>query len=82
VLPPEPPAYRVLSVVVEGFGRTQAFHRPAVGDLAGAVTGVTYGAGGRFHLVMTIQSQRAEVFRKERSRSLSSPAGHRSASSS
>ena len=39
VLPPEPPAYRVLTGVVDGFGRTLAFHRAAEGDVAGAVTG-------------------------------------------
>ncbi|EEC8925953.1 hypothetical protein E9K67_RS26120, partial [Escherichia coli] len=48
----------------------------------GAVTGVTDGAGRRFHLVLTTQAQRAEVFRKQRATSLSSPAGPRSASSS
>ncbi|HFS3725071.1 TPA: RHS element core protein [Escherichia coli] len=82
VLPPEPPAYRVLTGVVDGFGRTLAFHRAAEGDVAGAVTGVTDGAGRRFHLVLTTQAQRAEVFRKQRATSLSSPAGPRSASSS
>ena len=39
VLPPEPPAYRVLTGVVDGFGRTLTFHRAAEGDVAGAVTG-------------------------------------------
>ncbi|HGU0523217.1 TPA: RHS element core protein [Escherichia coli] len=82
VLPPPPPAYRVLTGVVDGFGRTLAFHRAAEGDVAGAVTGVTDGAGRRFHLVLTTQAQRAEVFRKQRATSLSSPAGPRSASSS
>ncbi|WP_252322704.1 hypothetical protein, partial [Escherichia coli] len=38
VLPPEPPAYRVLTGVVDGFGRTLTFHRAAEGDVAGAVT--------------------------------------------
>ncbi|EHH8148820.1 RHS repeat protein [Escherichia coli] len=46
------------------------------------VPGVTDGAGRRFHLVLTTQAQRAEVFRKQRATSLSSPAGPRSASSS
>ncbi|EOO9646052.1 RHS repeat-associated core domain-containing protein, partial [Escherichia coli O130] len=46
VLPPEPPAYRVLTGVVDGFGRTLAFHRAAEGDVAGAVTAVT-GPDGR-----------------------------------
>ena len=82
VLPPEPPAYRVLTGVVDGFGRTLAFHRAAEGDVAGAVTGVTDGAGRRFHLALTTQAQRAEAFRKQRATSLSSPAGPRSASSS
>ncbi len=49
VLPPPPPAYRVLTGVVDGFGRTLTFHRAAKGDVAGAVTGVTDGAGRRFH---------------------------------
>ncbi|EFH6249727.1 type IV secretion protein Rhs, partial [Escherichia coli] len=82
VLPPEPPAYRVLTGVVDGFGRTLAFHRAAEGDVAGAVTGGTDGAGRRFHLALTTQAQRAESFRKQRATSLSSPAGPRSASSS
>ncbi|ENH0110126.1 RHS repeat protein [Escherichia coli] len=82
VLPPEPPAYRVLTGVVDGFGRTLAFHRAAEGDVAGAVTGVTDGAGRRFHLVLTTQAQRAEVFRKQHATYLSSPASPRSVSSS
>ncbi|HBE5812542.1 TPA: type IV secretion protein Rhs, partial [Escherichia coli] len=53
VLPPPPPAYRVLTGVVDGFGRTLTFHRAAKGDVAGAVTGVTDGAGRRFHLALT-----------------------------
>ncbi|HHU1849234.1 TPA: RHS element core protein, partial [Escherichia coli] len=56
--------------------------RAAEGDVAGAVTGVTDGAGRCFHLVLTTQAQRAEAFRKQRATSLSSPAGPRSASSS
>ncbi|HIH8379382.1 TPA: RHS element core protein, partial [Escherichia coli] len=67
---------------VDGFGRTLTFHRAAKGDVAGAVTGVTDGAGRRFHLALTTQAQRAEAFRKQRATSLSSPAGPRSASSS
>ncbi|HDK0135729.1 RHS repeat-associated core domain-containing protein, partial [Escherichia coli] len=77
-----PPAYRVLTRVVDGFGRTLAFHRAAKGDVAGAVTGVTDGAGRRFHLALTTQAQRAEAFRKQRASSLSSPASPRSVSSS
>ncbi|MBB7538747.1 RHS repeat protein [Escherichia coli] len=73
---------RVLTGVVDGFGRTLTFHRAAEGDVAGAVTGVTDGAGRCFHLVLTTQAQRAEAFRKQRATSLSSPAGPRSASSS
>ncbi|KDV34586.1 hypothetical protein BU56_16665 [Escherichia coli O145:H25 str. 07-3858] len=73
VLPPEPPAYRVLTGVVDGFGRTLAFHRAAEGDVAGAVTGVTDGAGRRFHLVLTTQAQRAEEARKPHTASLTSP---------
>ena len=82
VLPPEPPAYRVLTGVVDGFGRTLAFHRAAEGDVAGAVTGGTDGAGRCFHLALSTQAQRAEAFRKQRASSLSSPAGPRSVSSS
>ncbi|WP_010338582.1 DUF6531 domain-containing protein, partial [Escherichia albertii] len=82
VLPPEPPVYRVLTGVVDGFGRTLAFHRAAEGEVAGAVTGVTDGAGRRFHLLLTTQAQRAEAFRKQRATSLSSPASLRSVSSS
>ncbi|WP_413172052.1 RHS element core protein [Escherichia coli] len=82
VLPPPRPAYRVLTGVVDGFGRTLTFHRAAKGDVAGAVTGVTDGAGRRFHLALTTQAQRAEAFRKQRATSLSSPASPRSVSSS
>ncbi|WP_262409999.1 RHS element core protein [Escherichia albertii] len=82
VLPPEPPVYRVLTGVVDGFGRTLAFHRAAEGEVAGAVTGGTDGAGRRFHLTLTTQAQRAEAFRKQRESSLSSPADLRSVSSS
>ncbi|WP_162775549.1 DUF6531 domain-containing protein, partial [Escherichia coli] len=82
VLPPEPPAYRVLTGVVDGFGRTLAFHREAAGELAGEITRVTDGAGRRFHLALSTQAQRAEAFRKQRESSLSSPAGPRSVSSS
>ncbi|EEU9546086.1 RHS repeat protein, partial [Escherichia coli] len=46
------------------------------------VTGVTDGAGRRFHLALTTQAQRAEAFRKQRASSLSSPASPRSVSSS
>ncbi|SJK77572.1 rhs core protein with extension [Shigella sonnei] len=79
---PEPPAYRVLTVVVDGFGRSLTFHRAAEGDVAGAVTGVTDGAGRRFHMALSTQAQRAEASRKQRASSLSSPASPRSVSSS
>ncbi|HHK9398367.1 TPA: DUF6531 domain-containing protein, partial [Escherichia coli] len=82
VLPPPPPAYRVLTGVVDGFGRSLTFHHEAAGELAGEITGVTDGAGRRFHLVLSTQAQRAEAFRKQRATSLSSPAGPRSVSSS
>ena len=82
VLPPEPPAYRVLTGVVDGFGLSLAFHREAAGELAGEITRVTDGAGRRFHLALTTQAQRAEAFRKQRATSLSSPASPRSVSSS
>ncbi|EMR9948441.1 RHS domain-containing protein [Escherichia coli] len=82
VPPPEPPAYRVLTGVVDGFGRSLIFHREAAGELAGEITGVTDGAGRRFHLALSTQAQRAEAFRKQRVTSLSSPAGPRSVSSS
>ncbi|WP_250385138.1 DUF6531 domain-containing protein, partial [Escherichia coli] len=82
VLPPEPPAYRVLTGVVDGFGRSLTFHREAAGELAGEITRVTDGAGRRFHLALSTQAQRAEAFRKQRESSLSSPAGPRSVSSS
>ncbi|HBA8572415.1 TPA: hypothetical protein J1166_004481, partial [Escherichia coli] len=52
------------------------------GELAGEITGVTDGAGRRFHLALSTQAQRAEAFRKQRVTSLSSPAGPRSVSSS
>ncbi|ENB53039.1 rhsD domain protein, partial [Escherichia coli P0298942.11] len=68
--------------MVDGFGRTLAFHREAAGELAGEITRVTDGAGRRFHLALSTQAQRAEAFRKQRATSLSSPAGPRSASSS
>ena len=46
------------------------------------LTGVTDGAGRRFHLALTTQAQRAEAFRKQRASSLSSPASPRPVSSS
>ncbi|WP_249942292.1 DUF6531 domain-containing protein, partial [Escherichia coli] len=77
-----PEDVRLSPHVYLAIGRTLTFHRAAEGDVAGAVTGVTDGAGRRFHLALTTQAQRAEAFRKQRATSLSSPAGPRSASSS
>ena len=82
VLPAPLPPYRVLTGLADRFGRTLTYRREAAGDLAGEITGVTDGAGREFRLVLTTQAQRAEVFRKQRATSLSSPAGPRSASSS
>ncbi|MCZ5178466.1 type IV secretion protein Rhs, partial [Escherichia coli] len=82
VLPAPLPPYRVLTGLVDRFGRTQTFHREAAGEFSGEITGVTDGAGRHFRLVLTTQAQRAEAFRKQRATSLSSPAGPRSASSS
>ncbi|WP_252850374.1 RHS repeat domain-containing protein [Shigella sonnei] len=46
------------------------------------MTGVTDGAGRRFHMALSTQAQRAEASRKQRASSLSSPASPRSVSSS
>ncbi len=73
VLPPEPPAYRVLTGVVDGFGRTLAFHREAAGELAGEITRGDGRRGSPFSPALSTQAQRAEAFRKQRESSLSSP---------
>ncbi|MCZ6984203.1 RHS domain-containing protein, partial [Salmonella enterica subsp. enterica] len=57
------PPYRVLTGLADGYGRTLTYHRAAEGELSGNVTGVTDGAGRRFHLVLTTQAQRAEAAR-------------------
>ncbi|MBE0839112.1 hypothetical protein IH765_25280, partial [Escherichia coli] len=54
------PPYRVLTGLVDRFGRTQTFHREAGGEFSGEITGVTDGAGRHFRLVLTTQAQRAE----------------------
>ncbi|EFE06258.1 RHS element core protein [Citrobacter youngae] len=59
-LPPPPPPYRVLTGLVDRFGRVLAFHREAAGELTGEITAVTDGAGRRFRLVLSTQAQRAE----------------------
>ncbi|MCZ0251538.1 hypothetical protein U9Z00_24375, partial [Escherichia coli] len=42
--------YRVLTGLVDRFGRTQTFHREAAGEFSGEITGVTDGAGRHFRL--------------------------------
>ncbi|EFX9390963.1 type IV secretion protein Rhs, partial [Shigella sonnei] len=51
VLPAPLPPYRVLTGLVDRFGRTQTFHREAAGEFSGEITGVTDGAGRHFRLV-------------------------------
>ncbi|WP_252500236.1 hypothetical protein, partial [Escherichia coli] len=41
VLPAPLPPYRVLTGLVDRFGRTQTFHREAAGEFSGEITGVT-----------------------------------------
>ncbi|HCM2699684.1 TPA: RHS repeat protein, partial [Salmonella enterica subsp. enterica serovar Yaba] len=60
-LPAPLPPYRVLTGLADSYGRTLTYHRAAEGELSGSVTGVTDGAGRRFHLVLTTQAQRAEA---------------------
>lgn len=62
-LPASLPPYRVLTGLTDSYGRTLTYHRAAEGELSGSVTGVTDGAGRRFHLVLTTQAQRAEAAR-------------------
>lgn len=61
VLPAPLPPYRVLTGLADSYGRTLAYQRAAEGEFTGNVTGVTDGAGRRFHLVLTTQAQRAEA---------------------
>ncbi len=65
VLPAPPPPYRVLTGLVDRFGRTQTFHREAAGEFSGEITGVTDGAGRHFRLVLTTQAQQAEEARQQ-----------------
>ncbi len=65
VLPALLPPYRVLTGLVDRFGRTQTFHREAAGEFSGEITGVTDGAGRHFRLVLTTQAQRAEEARQQ-----------------
>lgn len=65
VLPAPLPPYRVLTGLADRFGRTQTFQREAAGEFAGAITGVTDGAGRQFRLVLTTQAQRAEEARQQ-----------------
>ncbi len=65
VLPAPLPPYRVLTGLVDRFGRTQTFHREAAGEFSGEITGVTDGAGRHFRLVLTTQAQRAEEARQQ-----------------
>ena len=67
VLPAPLPPYRVLTGLVDRFGRTQTFHREAGGEFSGEITGVTDGAGRHFRLVLTTQAQRAEEARQQAS---------------
>ncbi|MFB1944323.1 hypothetical protein, partial [Salmonella enterica] len=41
--------------------RTLRYQRAADGEYSGNITGVTDGAGRRFHLVLTTQAQRAQA---------------------
>ncbi len=61
VLPAPLPPYRVLTGQLDRFGKTLRYHRDAEGSFSGCVTAVTDGAGRRFRLILTTQSQRAEA---------------------
>ncbi|EOX8480384.1 RHS element core protein [Salmonella enterica subsp. indica] len=65
VLPAPLPPYRVLTGMVDRFGRTLTFHRDAAGAFTGEITAVTDGAGRHFRLVLTTQAQRAEAARRQ-----------------
>ncbi|WDC03820.1 DUF6531 domain-containing protein [Escherichia albertii] len=65
VLPAPLPPYRVLTGLVDRFGRTLTFRRDAAGEFTGEITGVTDGAGRQFRLVLTTQAQRAENARQQ-----------------
>ncbi|EDU0568079.1 type IV secretion protein Rhs, partial [Salmonella enterica subsp. salamae] len=63
-LPAPLPPYRVLTGLADNFGRTLRYQRAADGEYSGNITGVTDGAGRRFHLVLTTQAQRAQAARQ------------------
>lgn len=65
VLPAPLPPYRVLTGLVDRFGRTLTFRREAAGEFTGEITGVTDGAGRQFRLVLTTQAQRVEAVRQQ-----------------
>ncbi|MFI3383728.1 RHS element core protein [Escherichia albertii] len=65
VLPAPLPPNRVLTGLVDRFGRTLTFHREAAGEFTGEITSVTDGAGRQFRLVLTTQAQRAENARQQ-----------------
>lgn len=52
VLPAPLPPYRVLTGLVDSFGRRLSYHRDVTGPFSGHITGVTDGAGRRFRLVL------------------------------
>ncbi|EPU6501784.1 RHS element core protein [Escherichia albertii] len=65
VLPAPLPPNRVLTGLVDRFGRTLTFHHEAAGELTGEITSVTDGTGRQFRLVLTTQAQRAENARQQ-----------------
>ncbi|ECR8486187.1 hypothetical protein AA574_21420, partial [Salmonella enterica subsp. enterica serovar Enteritidis] len=59
-LPAPLPPYRVLTGVVDGYGRRLTYHRDgAYGGAVTAVTAVTDSTGRRYRLVLSTQAQRA-----------------------
>ncbi|WDX52854.1 RHS element core protein [Salmonella enterica] len=68
-LPAPLPPYRVLTGVVDGYGRRLTYHRD--GAYGGAVTAVTDSTGRRYRLVPTTQAQRAAQAASASSSSLS-----------
>ncbi|ACH77744.1 RHS repeat protein [Salmonella enterica] len=68
-LPAPLPPYRVLTGVVDGYGRRLTYHRD--GAYGGAVTAVTDSTGRRYRLVLTTQAQRAAQAASASSSSLS-----------
>ncbi|EDW4090820.1 RHS repeat protein [Salmonella enterica subsp. enterica serovar Berta] len=68
-LPAPLPPYRVLTGVVDGYGRRLTYHRD--GAYCGAVTAVTDSTGRRYRLVLTTQAQRAAQAASASSSSLS-----------